>query len=200
MKKFLVLFLMFFVLFGCENKGEKSSLTQYKIGESYYINDSTEEYILLKQENNEAVFIQKEISTVMAFGNSSDYESSEIDEYLNNEYYESLPFKEAILETQINIENDIIARKIFAPSLYEIESGIAKNYIVAIASNDYKNNKGLTQDEFGNSASYWLQTSNNSKVYRVVYDSYFLDDFHANDCGVRAMFKIDLNKVNSKRG
>lgn len=203
--------------------GDKNGGTASGTVESYSAGDTLDiegnKYVVLeKRENNQALFMTTSSIGNRAFQsgvrsddqNQNTYEGSEIDNYLENDWYNSLSstMKGAIQATNIKQVSykscedpdskqetgyngqvySIISRHAFLPSVSEIGNIV-----------DLKNSDKV--EAFLNGTDIWTRDAlNGNSTYVIPLITYYvsgLGNFHAEEtCGVRPAFVIDLSQVN----
>lgn len=203
--------------------GDKNGGTTSGTVESYLAGDTldiegTKYVVLEKRENNQALVMTASSIGNRAFQsgarpdgqNQNTYEGSEIDNYLENDWYNSLSstMKGAIQATNIKQVSykscedpdskqetgyngqvyNIISRHAFLPSVSEIGKIV-----------DLKNSDKV--EAFLNGTDIWTRDAlNGNSTYVIPLITYYvsgLGNFHAEEtCGVRPTFVIDLSQVN----
>lgn len=203
--------------------GDKNGGTTSGTVESYLAGDTldiegTKYVVLEKRENNQALVMTASSIGNRAFQsgvrsddqNKNTYEGSEIDNYLENDWYNSLSstMKGAIQATNIKQVSykscedpdskqetgyngqvyNIISRHAFLPSVSEIGKIV-----------DLKNSDKV--EAFLNGTDIWTRDAlNGNSTYVIPLITYYvsgLGNFHAEEtCGVRPTFVIDLSQVN----
>lgn len=203
--------------------GDKNGGTTSGTVESYSAGDTLDiegnKYVVLEQkENNQALVMTASSIGNKAFQsgvrsddqNKNTYEGSEIDNYLENDWYISLSstMKGAIQATNIKQVSykscedpdskqetgyngqvyNIISRHAFLPSVSEIGKIV-----------DLKNSDKV--EAFLNGADIWTRDAlNGSYTYVIPLITYYvsgLGNLHAEEtCGVRPAFVVDLSQVN----
>lgn len=203
--------------------GDKNGGTASGTVESYSAGDTLDiegnKYVVLeKRENNQALVMTTSSIGNRAFQsgvrsddqNQNTYEGSEIDNYLENDWYNSLSstMKGAIQATNIKQVSykscedpdskqetgyngqvySIISRHAFLPSVSEIGNIV-----------DLKNSDKV--EAFLNGTDIWTRDAlNGNSTYVIPLITYYvsgLGNFHAEEtCGVRPAFVIDLSQVN----
>lgn len=202
---------------GDKNGGTTSGTVEsYSAGDTLDI-EGTKYVVLEKRENNQALVMtassignKKFQSTDRSDGqNKSTYEGSEIDSYLENDWYNSLSstMKDAIQTTSIKQASyadpsdpdskqetgrngqvyNAISRHVFLPSVSEIGK------VVNLKSSD-------KVKKFLNGTSLWIRDScqgfsNYAEFLNADYDR-LLNEYVGYARGVRPAFVIDLSKVN----
>lgn len=203
---------------GDKNGGTASGTVEsYSAGDTLDI-EGNKYFVLEKRENNQALVMTTSSIGNRAFQsgvrsddqNLNTYEGSEIDNYLENDWYNSLSstMKGAIQATNIKQVSykscedpdskqetgyngqvyNIISRHAFLPSVSEIGKIV-----------DLKNSDKV--EAFLNGTDIWTRDAlNGNSTYVIPLITYYvsgLGNFHAEEtCGVRPAFVIDLSQVN----
>lgn len=143
-----------------------------------------------------AAFIRKDIHSLCRFGDSTEYDGSDLDKRMT-EIYNSYPdeFKELIIPSTIPLYNGLsaedITRKVFAPTLTMVgcgdNHGVDEGFTWAIFTG--RNSRKKT---FNGSAAYWWLSSRYSSgsVWDVYADGSAYNDYPSDSSGAVPAFVI----------
>ena len=112
----------------------------YSIG-SYVKLDKDIWRVIKNDEKTITLSLDNELDKLMAFGNSNNYDvnlTGSLAFYLNNDYYNSLSYKDIIVDYNYNNGTDSVVAKVSIPSIKDPKFNISQNqyYLINSASNE----------------------------------------------------------------